>query len=156
MPSTVRLKRSTTAGVVPTAAALTLGTRLNVRVAEVAAPFRCSIAEIAAAADSATHTVLVKLALPATDAALSGRAARTELAGPATETLSVPTSAVTRFGQMERVFVVADGRAQLRLVKTGATRGERIELLAGAAAGETVVVAPPPTLRDGQAVTSAP
>jgi hypothetical protein len=68
----------------------------------------------------------------------------------------VPASAITRFGQMERVFVVANSLAQLRLVKTGVTHGDRIELLAGVAAGENVIVAPPATLRDGQPVTSAP
>lgn len=138
------------------AAGLALGTALSVHLAGVANPFACTVAEIAAAADSATHTVLVRLALPATDAPLSGRAVRIELPGPPTEALLVPASAVTRFGQMERIFVVADGRAQLRLVKTGATRGDRIELLAGAAAGESVVAAPSATLHDGQPVTSAP
>ena len=138
------------------AAGLALGTSVTVHIADVAAPFSCTVAEIASAADSATHTVLVKLALPAADAALSGRSVRIELAGAATESLLVPVSAVTRFGQMERVFVIASGRTQLRLVRTGATRGESVELLAGVAAGEIVVVAPSATLRDGQSVTSAP
>lgn len=138
------------------AVGLALGAPLSAAVANVATPFRCTVAEIASAADPATRTVLVKLALPASDAALSGRAARVELAGPATETLLVPASAVTRLGQMERVFVAADGKAQLRIVKTGAIHGERMELLAGVAAGEQVVAAPPGTLRDGQPVTAAP
>lgn len=138
------------------AASLALGAGVTARVADVAAPFRCTVAEIASAADAATHTVLVKLALPATDAALSGRAARVELGGAAVETLLVPAGAVAHFGQMERVFVIVSGRAQLRLVKTGATLDERTELLAGVVAGETVVIAPPATLRDGQPVTFAP
>lgn len=138
------------------AAGLTLGANVTARVAEIAAPFNCAVAEIAAAADAATHTVLVKLTLPATDTALSGRAARIELAGPVFETLSVPASAVTRFGQMERVFVVTNGCAQLRLVKTGVLSGDRIEILSGVAAGENIVVAPPGALHDGQSVTLAP
>jgi RND family efflux transporter MFP subunit len=135
---------------------LTLGTSLTVHVADTAAPLLCPVAEIAAAADPATRTVLVKLALPATDAALSGRAARVELPGAPTEALLAPVTTVTRFGQMERVFVVADGHVQLRLVKTGAVRGDRVELLSGVSAGDTLVVAPALTLRDGQPVTSAP
>jgi membrane fusion protein (multidrug efflux system) len=138
------------------AASLALGANVRAWVVGVAEPFACTVAEIAGAADSATHTVLVKLALPATDARLSGRFARIEFTGPAAEALLAPTSAVTRFGQMERVFVVVDGRAQLRLVKTGAARGDRIELLAGVSAGENIVVTPGTTLRDGQPVTSAP
>ena len=138
------------------APSLRLGTELEVCVTDIATPFHCAVAEISAAADSTTHTVLVKLALPATDAWLSGRVAHVKLSGPAAERLLVPASAVSRFGQMERVFVVQEGRTQLRLVKTGATHGDRVELLAGVAAGENVVVAPPAILRDGQPVTLAP
>jgi apolipoprotein N-acyltransferase len=68
----------------------------------------------------------------------------------------VPASAVSHFGQMERVFAVEHGRAVLRLVKTGRTVADRTEILAGLTAGETVVLAPPATLRDGQPVTPQP
>jgi multidrug efflux pump subunit AcrA (membrane-fusion protein) len=59
---------------------------------------------------------------------------------------------------MERVFVVTpDRRAQLRLVKSGATHGDdRVAILAGLTSGETVVLAPAATLRDGQPVTVQP
>jgi multidrug efflux pump subunit AcrA (membrane-fusion protein) len=51
------------------------------------------------------------------------------------------------------VFVTgADGRTALRLVKTGATRNDRVEILAGLDAGERVVVEPPAGLREGQPV----
>ncbi len=138
------------------AATLALGAELPVQIADVPAPTIGRVAEIAAAADSATHTVLVKLDLPSPDAVWSGRAARLALRGSPVETLLLPASCVSRFGQMERVFVVIAGHAQLRLVKTGAIRGERIELLSGVAAGENVIVAPIGTLHDGQPVTSAP
>lgn len=138
------------------AAPLALGTELALQISGAAAPTTGRVVEIAAAADPATRTVLVKLELPSPDPAWSGRAARIELPGPPTEALLVPAACVSVFGQMERVFVVRDGRAQLRLVKTGAMRGDRIELLAGVAAGESVVVAPPGTLRDGAPVTVVP
>lgn len=58
---------------------------------------------------------------------------------------------MSRIGQMERVFVVGEGnRAILRLVKTGAQRGDRIEILAGVDDGENLVLAPPANLREGQ------
>jgi len=138
------------------AAHLRTGTRLNVALADGAAGLCCAVTEIASAADPATHTVLIRLALASRDPALSGRAVRVALAGPAAESLTVPASAVTRFGQIERVWIVADRRAQLRLVKTGATLGAHIELLAGVSEGEVVIVDPPLALRDGQPVTSAP
>lgn len=138
------------------AGSLALGQALPVRLDANAAAIRCTIAEIAAAADTVTRTVLVKLAWPATAPALSGTYATVDLAGPPAEALTVPAAAVARLGQMERVFVVTGDRAQLRLVKTGATRGERTEILAGLAAGERVVLAPPLALRDGQPLRPTP
>ena len=134
---------------------LRLGHELSVQVAG-ATPTTGRIVEIASAADSATRTVLIKLALATPDPAWSGRAARLELPGAATESLLVPASSISRFGQMERVFVVIDRRAQLRLVRAGTLHGDRIELLAGVAAGEEVIIAPPGTLHDGQPVISVP
>ena len=58
--------------------------------------------------------------------------------------------AVTTFGQMQRVFVVADNRAVLRLVKTGQTTAGVTTILAGLNPGETVVINPSAPLRDGQ------
>ena len=72
-------------------------------------------------------------------------------------TLVVPESAVTLFGQMERVFVVdAGGRAGLRIVKTGAKQNNMVEILAGLSAGEKVVVEGAATLRDGQPLEIQP
>ena len=133
-----------------------LGDALPVHVAGASDAMTGTVAEIAGAADPATHTLEMKLALPAAAAALSGRTAQIEFAGLPSAGLFVPAGAVTRFGQMERVFVVVAGRAQLRLVQTGATRGGRVELLAGVAAGESVIVSPPTALRDGQGVQTAP
>ena len=138
------------------AATLAVGQNLSVSIADVSEPFFCPVVEVASAADPATHTVLAKLTLPTTDRGLSGRSARVAVPGPAADTLLSPAGAVTTFGQMERVFVVIAGRAQLRLIKTGVRRGEVVEVLTGLAAGEQVVLAPSATLRDAQPVTPAP
>ena len=60
----------------------------------------------------------------------------------------IPAAALTNFGQMERVYVVAEGRATMRLVKSGARHGDQVEILSGLAAGERVVA-------DGAAVYMA-
>jgi multidrug efflux pump subunit AcrA (membrane-fusion protein) len=59
-------------------------------------------------------------------------------------------------GQMELVFVVVNGHAQLRIVKTGKRIGDEVELVAGVDAGETVVTEGSTTLVDGQPVTVKP
>lgn len=119
--------------------------------------FIAPITEISSAADPATRSVALKLAVPADAGVRPGQFARLAVPGPLARTLLVPTSAVTRVGQMERVFVVtADNRAALRLVKTGATRDTQVEILSGLAAGERVVVAPPAALREGRSLEIRP
>lgn len=137
------------------AAALHPGDDIAVWLDDAAAPVAGRLEEISAAADAVSRSVLVKVALPA-GTARSGQFARLQIAGGATDALLVPMNAVTRFGQMERVFVVEAGRATLRLVKTGRTAGDRVEILSGLRPGEQVVLAPPAALRDGQPVSLQP
>lgn len=154
LESTARLRAE---GTVPEQAAATLriGDPLPVVVSDGATPIAGRIEELSAAADAVSRSVLVKLALPA-GTARSGQFARLQVTTGATESVWADTSAVTRFGQMERVFVVEDGRAVLRLVKTGRATGNRTDILSGLHAGERVVLAPPAALRDGQPVTTQP
>ena len=70
--------------------------------------------------------------------------------------LRVPVSAVIQRGQMELVFVVANGHAQMRLVKTGNRSGDEIELVSGLNSGEQVVTEGVAGLADGQPVTIKP
>jgi len=64
----------------------------------------------------------------------------------------VPASALVVRGQMEMVFVLAKGSAQLRLIKTGKRVGDELEVLSGLEAGEQVVVEGARALVDGQPV----
>lgn len=144
-------------GTIPEKAAAGLhpGDTLAVSLDDLAAPVSGRIEEISTAADAVSRSVLVKVALPE-GAARSGQFARLLVGGTVTETLLLPVAAVTRFGQMERIFVVEQDRAVLRLVKTGRTLKGRCEILSGLNAGERVVLDPPPALRDGQLVTVQP
>jgi membrane fusion protein (multidrug efflux system) len=154
LESTQRLRAE---GFVPeqAGAGLKRGDRLPVVLRDGDLPVDGTIDEISSAADAASRSVLVKVALP-TGAARSGQFARLLVPHGESPALLVPADAVTRFGQMERVFVVEEGRALLRLVKTGRMQDGRVEILSGLHSGERLVLAPPPTLRDGQPVTAAP
>ena len=96
-------------------------------------------------ADAATHTVQLRLELPAGTSAAPGMFARAWLAAPADSTarVLVPATAVVRRAEVSAVYVVgANGRALLRLVRVGRPVGDRIEILSGVAAGERVALDP--------------
>jgi len=60
-----------------------------------------------------------------------------------TERLLVPRAAIVERSEMRGVYVVApDGRVTLRQVRLGHARGDRIEILAGLAPGESVALDP--------------
>lgn len=136
---------------------LTNGTSVTVGVPDAGAPFAAAVTEISSAADPRVRSVTVRLAVPAGIPVRPGQFARVQVPGETAASLTVPATAVTRFGQMERVFVItADNLAGLRLVKTGATTGDRIEILSGLNAGERIVATPPAGLCDGQPLEILP
>lgn len=115
------------------------------------------VAEIQRMLDPGSHDFLVKIALPQGAALRSGMFGRAVFRSGSHRGLAVPEAAVSRRGQLAVAFVVdADNRARLRLVNASAPLDGRVEIRAGLVAGERVVVAPPPTLTDGSAVTAAP
>jgi RND family efflux transporter MFP subunit len=124
--------------------------KLAVRVDTQAEPLTGTVAEISPTADPASRTVRVKVDLPETAGLRSGQFGR--LAVPVGEAafLFVPPPALVRRGQLEILFVATDSRAQMRLVRTGKQTAQGIEILAGLAAGEAVVVEGAGNLRDGQ------
>lgn len=117
---------------------------------------KVTVAEIAAGADVASRSVMVKLRLAADARVSSGQFVRVWFSGAPVKKLRVPVGAVSMFGQMERVFAISGGKAHLRLVKTGARVDGQAVVLAGLDAGEKIVAAPPATLRDGQPVEVQP
>lgn len=135
-------------------AALPLGTAVSLQLDSGTVEGR--LVELSPAADPTSRTRLAKIALPAGTAARSGQFVRAAWPAATEAVLLVPASCVQSFGQMDRVFVVAGGHAQLRLVRPGATTGGETQILAGLEVGETVVVAPPAGLRDGQPLQTLP
>ena len=129
------------------------GNRLKVAVPSVDLITEGTVSEISPTADPNSRTAPVKLRLPGDDRLRSGQFARVSLAMAEAMTLTVPAEAVVAFGQMERIFVVDDGRAQLRLVRTGAKEDMDVEILSGLAENEMVIVTGNGTLVDGQPVS---
>jgi len=126
--------------------------RLAIRIDSLKGELTGTVREIAPTADPASRTLRVKLDLPQTAGLRSGQFARLVVPVGESSSVRVPTSAVVLRGQLEILFVVTNQRAQLHLVKTGRTIGDEVEILAGLASGESVVVGGAALLTDGQPV----
>ena len=71
-------------------------------------------------------------------------------------TIRVTVAAVIQRGQMELVFVVANGQAQLRIIKIGRQIADEYEVVSGLNSGDQVVTEGAAALTDGQPVTIKP
>ena len=115
--------------------------------------FEGRIAEVVPAADVTSHTFLVKIDLPHDCHCRSGEYGQASFPIGESNQLAVPKSAVVEHGELQGLFVVAaDGNVEYRLVKTGKTFGDRVEILSGLAAGEKVAISQIDRLRDGARV----
>ncbi len=101
--------------------------------------------------DAATHTVQVRLGLPAgLKGVTPGLFARIWLpTGPSSGAIAqgehfyVPASAVVRRSEMTGLYVVnPEGLAVLRQVRLGSTKGDLVEILSGVSKGDKVAVDP--------------
>jgi len=104
--------------------------------------------------DPGRGTGVAYVEIPNPDARLKpGMYARVEIAGAVhPDRLSVPRDAVLERDRKLLVFRVADGRAEWQYVETGLVSRDRIEVLSGVAAGDTVLVDGHLTLAHGAPV----
>lgn len=100
-------------------------------------------------ADPATNTFRSRVDLPANAADLyPGMFVKVGFVTGESPRLLVPKSAIVTRSEVTAVYVVdADGRVGLRQVRAGAAVGDRLEILAGLAAGERVALDPVAALR---------
>jgi membrane fusion protein (multidrug efflux system) len=108
--------------------------------------------------DRATDTVLVRATLPNPDGRLiDGQLVRVSVEGDKpTEKVVVPQSALVVDQQGPYVFLVVDGKAEVRRVKLGGESGTNTIVEDGLKGGEQVVVQGMETLRPGTAVVATP
>ncbi len=126
------------------------GDILSVFVPSVNLKLEGEVAEVAPTADPSSRTAPIKLKIPHNKRLRSGQFARITLAMAPAKTLTIPASALSSYGQMERVFVEVGGKAKLRLVRSGATIKDRVEILSGLKENEIVIISEGHDLIDGQ------
>ena len=129
---------------------LTLASRLPLTVPATGLALEAQVREISPTVDPASRTTQVKLALPETSGLRSGQFARVAMIDGQSSTLLIKRTALRQHGQMQQVFVAEEGKAQMRLVRTGAEVDGQITILTGLRAGDRVILDPPATLREGQ------
>ena len=114
-----------------------------------------TVREVAAAADPATRTFLVKADLGKAPVSLGQTAAVVVAGTPVAEALLLPLTALFEQGGKTQVWVLdrASMTVQMRTVQPLAPKGNQIALAGGVKPGETIVTAGVHTLSPGQKVT---
>ncbi|MDR2851859.1 MAG: efflux RND transporter periplasmic adaptor subunit [Burkholderiaceae bacterium] len=155
-PAALRVRVRAPESVAAAAAAMT-PQQISIRLAGESAQLHPAAFQWLPAADPGTHTRELRLALPAGwIGARPGQFAQVELpaqpsirrgsggsSGISAQRLYVPAAAVVRRAELTAVYVVGQGgKPLLRQVRLGPAAGDRVEVLAGVAAGERVALDP--------------
>ena len=115
------------------------------------------VVEIVPAADPASRSFLVKLALPADARLRSGLFGRAEFQRGERSALLIPAEAVIQRGQLQGVYVLdANQIAELRYITVGRREGDQVEVLSGLQDGEKLVAAPDERNLGGKRITTQP
>lgn len=110
------------------------------------------VEEMAPSADPMSRTFPVKISLPKDNGLKSGQFAKVRVPIKDVNTVLVDPEAVSKWGQIERVFVVNNQHLQMRIVKTGSSFGDKIEILSGLTGNETLAICVDQPLQDGAPV----
>ena len=109
-----------------------------------------TVAEILPSADPMSRSYTVKIDVQSAQQLRSGLYGTASFVRGGRQAIAIPTKAVTQRGQLTGVFVIDDTNiARLRLVKTGKTFGDRVEVLSGLNEGERIAVDGIAKLNDG-------
>jgi HlyD family secretion protein len=124
--------------------------------------YKAVLRQVIPTADRTKATVMVKVTILVKDKDLKPEMSAkvtfvekekpSETKGDATPVVSVPKAAVVSREGKATVFLVREGKAQARPVVAGLERGDQVVIKDGLLGGETVIVKPPDSLKDGDGV----
>ncbi len=117
-----------------------------------AAPVDGTASEIVPAADAASRTLTVKVDLPRMAGLKTRLFGRMIFRIGSRRAILLPARAVFEHRGLTAVWAMREGRATLRVVKTGQRVGEKIEIISGVEPGDVVVADGSARLREGQPV----
>jgi RND family efflux transporter MFP subunit len=114
------------------------------------------VAEIVPAVDPASRSTIVKLDLPALPSLRSGAFGRVAFTLGHRTVLTIPAAAVQTRGQLQSAMAVEGQTARTRLITTGQSTPQAVEVLSGLTAGDKIIVAVPAGVSDGSPVEIRP
>jgi RND family efflux transporter MFP subunit len=101
----------------------------------------CRVSEIIPRIDPVTRTFEIKIDLPELSGIMSGMYGKAYFSVGRHSLLLVPKTALVQCGQLSSIYIVSRaGVVERRLVKTGKTYDDNIEILSGLDPGESVIV----------------
>jgi len=101
-------------------------------------------------ADTRSRSFIVKIKLPIYKKVKSGLFARARIPTGSSRKLLIPQAAIVRRGQLTGLYLVdSENVAHFRLIRTGETFVDSVEVLSGLNEGTRYVVDPPVNLTDG-------
>jgi RND family efflux transporter MFP subunit len=125
------------------ALALQVGQAVQVEIPALELHLAAQIEELVPAADPGSRSFLVKARIEFQDRLMPGMYARLMIPAGTESLLLIPTSMVSRYGQLDLVWLSQDGRTQRRFVRLGRLFGsEQVEVTAGLEAGQVIVPQP--------------
>jgi len=119
-------------------------------------PIAGQVSEIVPALDPASRSYIIKIDLRSPDSSTlfrSGLFGKVRFNTGTKKVLTVPVQSVLERGQLTFVYVVDPAKiAHMRLIQTGKTYGDRVEVLSGLSEGDQVILEPLSAVKDGAAV----
>jgi len=104
-------------------------------------------------ADPSSRSFTVQVGIPMSETLQSGMFARADLSIGERAMMRIPASAIVQKGQLTGVYILDEHDvARFRLIRTGRTTGDQVEVIAGLAPGTRLVAAPPLQLTNGSSV----
>ncbi len=121
-----------------------------VRIDNVDTEIQGTVREIAAGSDFMTHSVRVRIGLAKTDNLKAGMYGTASFPGIEKQRVLIPESWIVRRGELQVVYLLGDdGRAQMRIIRTGKVYNEKIEVISGLSGNEQIVTSGLNRVEDG-------
>ena len=134
-PEDLRLEASVREGVIDR---IRMGQEVAVELVAIDQTVTGTVSEIVPSADPVSRSFRVKVTLPPAQGVYPGMFGKLSIPIGERDAILVPSAAIERVGQLTTVRARAGDRWERRYVSIGAERDERVEVLAGLSAGETI------------------